>query len=93
MSLADRLNKTKPVGAGLPCKIGNLLYGDKLTDEDKAELIRVLEVPYGHPNRLPNTTIAAALREEGHDVGDTAVNKHRRGACRCYGNSPKFSMA
>ena len=92
MSLAEKLNSARPLGAGLPCKIGNLLYTDKLTDEDKAELIRALEVPYGDPKRLPNTVIAAALREEGHDVGDTALNKHRRGVCRCFGNSPKFNV-
>jgi hypothetical protein len=92
MSLADKLGKIKPVGSGLPCKIGNLLYGTQLSDDDKKKLIEVLEVPYGNPERLPNTTIAAALREEGYDVGNAAVNKHRRGDCRCYGNSPKFSM-
>lgn len=92
MSLADKLTKAKPVGAGLPCKIGNLLYGNALSDEDKAKLIEVLEEPYGTPGRLPNTTIARALREEGHDIGDTAVNKHRGGRCRCYGSSPKFKL-
>ena len=27
----------------------------------------------------------------GLDVGDTAVTKHRRGACRCFGSNPKIS--
>ena len=92
MSLAQRLSQTTAIGAGLPCKIGSLLAGDQLSKEDRAKLAEVLEVPYGTPGRLPNTTIAAALREEGLDIGDAAVNKHRRGACRCFGSSPKVSL-
>lgn len=92
MSLAEKLSHTTPTGAGLPCKVGSLLQGTHLSDEDRLKLAEVLEVPYGTPGRLPNTTIAAALREEGFDIGDAAVNKHRRGACRCFGNSPKYTL-
>jgi hypothetical protein len=91
MSLADRLSNTTSNQAGLPCKIGSLIHGTQLSKEDSAKLQEVLEMPYGTPGRLPNTAIAAALREEGLDVGDSAVNKHRRGQCRCYGNYPKFA--
>ena len=91
MSLAERLSQSSGIGAGLPCKIGSLLTGEQLSKEDKAKLAEVLEVPYGAPGRLPNTTIAAALRDAGLDVGDSAVTKHRRGACRCFGSNPKIS--
>ena len=90
MSLSARLSSQPSSAAGLPCKIGSLLHGDQLADEDKQKLQEVLDVPYGVPGRLANTAIAKALREEGFDVGDAAVNKHRRGECRCFGNSPKF---
>lgn len=90
MALADRLSNAPSSAAGLPCKIGTLLEVDILTNEDKEALRKVLEVPVGGQGRIPNTAIAAALREEGYDVGDSAVNKHRRRACRCYGMSPKF---
>ena len=60
--------------------------------EDKAKLAEVLEVPYGAQGRLPNTAIAAALRDEGFDIGDAAVTKHRRGGCRCFGSNPKVAM-
>ncbi len=90
MALADRLSKAPSSAAGLPCKVGTLLEVNILTDEDKEALRKVLDVPVGGQGRLPNTAIAAALREEGYDVGDSAVNKHRRKACRCYGTSPKF---
>jgi hypothetical protein len=29
------------------------------------------------------TSIAAVLREDGHSVGPAAIQRHRRGACRC----------
>ena len=89
MSLAERLSKATGNGAGLPCKIGSLIAGDQLSKEDKAQLIKTLEVPYGTPGRWPNTQIASALRDEGYDVGTPAITKHRRGDCRCFGNNPK----
>jgi hypothetical protein len=92
MSLAERLEKSLPTGAGLPCKIGSMLHSEQLSKEDQAKLAEVLDIPYGTPGRLPNATIAAALREEGFDVGDAAVMKHRRGSCRCFGSNPKFSL-
>lgn len=92
MSLVERLNKASATGAGLPCKIGSLLHGTLLSKEEREELAKQLEIPYGDPNRLPNTTIAQILRDEGFDIGDAAVNKHRRGSCRCFGNSPKYSI-
>lgn len=92
MSLIDKLEAANQVGAGLPCKIGSVLKGNKLTPEERAKLIEVLEVPVGVHSRLSNVTIARALRDEGYDVSDSSVNKHRRGGCRCFGNSPKFSV-
>ena len=73
MSLAKRLSEAPGNNAGLPCKIGSLLIGDHLSKEDKAKLAEVLEVPFGVPGRLANTAIAGALREEGFDIGDSAV--------------------
>ena len=90
MSLAQRLSNAPGNNAGLPCKIGTLLISDQLSKEDKAKLAEVLEVPFGAPGRLPNTAIAAALRDEGFDIGDSAVTKHRRGGCRCFGPNAKF---
>jgi hypothetical protein len=92
MSLAERLSQAPGSNAGLPCKIGSLLRGNQLSKEDQAKLAEVLDVPFGAPGRLPNTTIAGILRDEGFDVGDSAVNKHRRGACRCFGSNAKFGQ-
>jgi hypothetical protein len=92
MSLVEKLSQSSGTGAGLPCKIGSLLAGNQLSKDERDKLAEVLEVPYGVPGRLPNTVIAEALRSEGLDVGDTAVTKHRRGSCRCFGANPKLSL-
>jgi hypothetical protein len=92
MSLTERLSVASGTTVGLPCRVGSLLAGDQLSKEDKAKLAEVLEVPYGAAGRLPNTAIGAALRDEGFDVGDAAVTKHRRGGCRCFGPNPKVAM-
>jgi hypothetical protein len=91
VTLAERLSKQSGLSVGLPCKVGSLLSGNHLSKEDRDKLAEVLEIPYGTPGRLPNTAIAAALREEGLDIGDAAVTKHRRGACRCFGSNPKLN--
>ena len=93
MSLAQRLSQASGTGAGLPCKVGSLLSGDQLSKEDRTKLADVLETPYGTSGRLPNTIIAAALRDEGFDIGDAAVTKHRRGSCPCFGSNPKIALA
>ncbi len=92
MSLAKRLSQPSGNGAGLPCRIGSLLAGDNLSKEDKEQLIKTLEVPYGAPGRWPNTRISAILREEGYEVTTSAITKHRRGDCRCFGPNPKVKL-
>ena len=91
MSLADRL---KEAGSGhrpgLPCRLGSLLRGKEIQEDDREYLLKVLEVPTGDPRRVPTTAIAEALRLEGHNIGVAAVQRHRRHECRCYGPSPKF---
>ena len=90
MSLSDRLSKTPASSVGLPCKIGTLLEGTSLSETDRDALRKVLDTPVGAKGRLASTAIVSALREEGYDVGDTAVNKHRRRMCRCFGSNPKI---
>ena len=66
-----------------------MLKGTQLTQEDREKLAEVIETPYGTPGRYTNAAIAKALREEGIPIGDSAVAKHRRGECRCFGPNPK----
>lgn len=93
MSLENRLaiatNASRP---GLPCRLGSLLQGDELQDSDKAYLKKILDVPLGEPTRIPAAAIATALREEGFQVANAAIQRHRRRECRCFGASPKFAV-
>lgn len=92
MSLENRLaiatNASRP---GLPCRLGSLLAGNEMSSEDKAYLKKILEVPLGEPTRIPAAAIANALRDEGFQVSNAAIQRHRRRECRCYGASPKVS--
>ena len=49
-----------------------------LSTEDAAKLTAALEAPHIH-----GTRIAAWLHERGVDISEDAVQRHRRGACRC----------
>jgi len=93
MSLSERLEKVASSNRpGLPCRLGSLLQGKKLAKDEKEYLEKILEVKLGEPTRVPTTAIAEALRQEGHDIGIAAVQRHRRKECRCFGSSPKFSQ-
>jgi hypothetical protein len=48
-----------------------------LTDKDKKVLNDALA------KGIPSTTIASALRSEGHKIGEPTINLHRRDKCRC----------
>ena len=91
MSLVQRLEKeagkSRP---GLACRLGSILRGSVMSDEEKVYLQKVLETTQDDPARIPTTAIAQALRQEGYEIGVAAVNRHRRQECRCYGFSPKF---
>jgi hypothetical protein len=69
-----------------------LLKGDEIPAKEKEYLEKILEVKLGEPSRIPTTAITEALRQEGFEIGNAAVQRHRRKECRCFGSSPKFSQ-
>ena len=77
--IADDLTATKL------CKLATLLAGPELTNDEKKNLIALLEVDERDPARVPSSTIGQILREEGYDLRDSAVDRHRRNpkACAC----------
>jgi hypothetical protein len=83
MSLAKRLSEASTTPKIRLCKLGVLLAGDSLSKEDKKYLIEALNTREGVPGRLTNTDIGVALREEKHDISNSAVDRHRRGSCGC----------
>jgi len=83
MSLSDRLSKAAEMARISLCKVGVLLSTDALNAKDKEHLASILEVPMGDPRRIPNSILAKVLREEGHDISNSSMDRHRRGDCSC----------
>lgn len=83
MSLSDRLAKATEASKVSVCKIGVLLTTDILTTKDRDQLAAILEVPMNDPKRVTNSMLGKVLREEGHDISNSSVDRHRRGDCSC----------
>lgn len=83
MSLSERLAKAKVPGTKSLCKIGLILVDESLPKAERETLLTVLNVEEGTPGRLPNSTIAKILREEGYDLSNSAVDRHRKQDCPC----------
>jgi hypothetical protein len=83
MSLSDKLSAATTDTTVRLCKIGNLLTSSTLSEQDKLNLKTVLEVEENNPDRINNSTIGRILREEGYDISNSAVDRHRRGDCPC----------
>lgn len=60
---------------GPPCSIGQAL--ERLSKDDAADLTEALN------SDMYATVISRALKSEGHDVGPSAVQRHRKGDCHC----------
>jgi len=65
------------------CKLMAVIDGSNLSNEDKKRIEIILSVPESNPAKVPNTTLGRILREEGYDVSNSAVDRHRRGDCSC----------
>lgn len=82
MSLSERLATANIVPPRF-CKIGIILTGTRLSNDDKKTLSEFLDTPEGTHGRLTNSAIASALRAEGFDVSNSSVDRHRAAACAC----------
>ena len=75
MSLSDRIADYKPPRIGASCKTCSLLAS--LPDKE-AEALRVaLDDP-----RISNAGLSRILKEEGYQIQETTVRRHRKGECR-----------
>jgi hypothetical protein len=83
MSLAQRLAEASNATSKSLCKIGTILADEKVPAADRTLLKEILDAPEGTPNRLNNAAIAKVLREEGYDLSNSAVDRHRRADCPC----------
>ena len=76
MPLAEKFIQAKTPRKGPPCTVGLLLQF--MTEDDKAALIAALADP-----SIESRTIWRVLVEEGHEISDTPIARHRRGMCLC----------
>lgn len=83
MSLSDKLKSAQNKAKIQSCLVGELIAGDKLSKSDKENLISILDVPQDNPARVPNTQLGRILREEGHNISNSSIDRHRRGDCCC----------
>lgn len=84
MSLSEKLKVASSTPKARLCKLGVILTGPRLSEEDKAEIKSVLDKPYDDPSRVSNNQLAYLLREEGFDISSSAVDRHKRKSCGCF---------
>jgi len=89
MSLSERLQNASATSKPSVCKVGKLLHTDQLPQKDKDYLSAILDAPENDPNRVTNASLARVLREEGFDISDSSVDRHRRKDCACNRKSTK----
>ena len=83
MSLSDKLNNASKASSTRLCKIGAILQSESVSKEDRENLKAVLDAPELSQDRIPNVQIGRILREEGYDISNSAVDRHRRRECPC----------
>ena len=76
MALAAKFTQAKTARKGPPCTVGLLL--SFMTGDDRA----ALEAALGDES-IESRTIWRVLVEEGHEISDTPIARHRRGMCLC----------
>lgn len=81
MSISERLEPKKEV---IYCKVGRLLRSGKLSKEDVETLEKIFETSNKEERAITNVTIFKALKEEGFDIGNTTISRHRMKNCCCY---------
>jgi hypothetical protein len=75
MSLSQRIADFKPPMMGLQCLTCQMV--EALSEEDRAAFAKACADP-----RISNTALSKILREEGYQIGDSALRRHRKGECR-----------
>jgi hypothetical protein len=76
MALAAKFTQAKAARKGPPCTVGLLL--SFMTGDDRAALEAALA-----DESIESRTIWRVLVEEGHEISDTPIARHRRGMCLC----------
>lgn len=86
MALAQRLRTAQDeyVNSTTLCKLASVVLSPRLTEEDVEYLTKVINTRPGDAEYVPNSRISQALRDEGFDVSNSAVDRHKAKRCSCY---------
>jgi hypothetical protein len=76
VALGDKFTQAKTTRKGPPCSVGVLL--SSMTKDDREALIAALADP-----SIESRTIWRVLIDEGHEISDTPIGRHRNGVCQC----------
>jgi len=83
LTLSNKLEEAMSEASNKLCKLMAVIDDSNLSNEDKKRIEIILSVPESSPTKVPNTTLGRILREEGYDISNSAVDRHRRGDCSC----------
>jgi len=83
LTLSNKLEEAMSEAKNKLCKLMAVIDDSNLSNEDKKRIEIILSVPESSPTKVPNTTLGRILREEGYDISNSAVDRHRRGDCSC----------
>lgn len=83
MTISSKLDNALSEASNKVCKLMTIINNSSLSDDDKKKIEIILSVPDSNPTKVPNSTLAKILREEGYDVSNSLVDRHRRNDCPC----------
>jgi hypothetical protein len=81
MSLSDKL---QAAASSTPlCALAQVFVNPKLSKQDQQNLTTIVATRKEDPSYVPSAQLGRILREEGFDVSNSTIDRHRRGECGC----------
>lgn len=74
MSLSDKLSNYQPPRIGAKCRTCELLKS--LPEKERVAFQAALDDP-----RFSNAGLSKILKDEGHQIAETTLRRHRKGEC------------
>jgi hypothetical protein len=85
MGLAQKIDAAKSQQKlKFMCRLMQVTVDSSLPKEDAESILKVINANPDSENYIPNSKLAAVLRQEGYDVSSSAVDRHKNKTCSCY---------
>jgi hypothetical protein len=65
------------------CVLAELFVSPKLSKQDQQNLVLIVDTEKTDPSYVASAQLGRILREEGFDVSNSTIDRHRRGDCGC----------